>query len=113
VIIKIRHQNRVFSKSKNKKREECYGTTRFPTLHRIVITMSRALNRRLASYGATILHELLHVWIHTLEMNGFEFHTDPETAEAVEEEFVEVATLSVLKDFRRIVGRIGRKHNGK
>lgn len=36
-----------------------------------LITISSKLNTTVAEYGATVLHELLHLWVTILRKNGF------------------------------------------
>lgn len=94
--IKIRHVEKL---------KDAYGITSFPTNNRAVITISRQLNRLTASYGATVLHEMLHVWIRILAIRGFE--TDDET----EHKFIYAAERAVIVLFRKIVGKKkGRKN---
>ncbi len=93
MFIKIRHVEKI---------KGSYGETGFPTPRSAVITISRQLNKSLASYASTMLHELLHVWIRILAIKGFE--VDDET----EHDFIYAAEKRVLKEFKR-VHRMGRK----
>lgn len=93
--IKIRHVEKL---------DDAYGTTSFPSKNKAIITISRELNRLTASYGATMLHEMLHVWIRILAIRGFE--TDDKT----EHKFIYAAERAVVVLFRKIVGKKkGRK----
>lgn len=92
--IKIRHAKRVAG---------AYGNTSFYGPKKAIITISRALNRRLSTYAATLLHELLHVWTKILENFGFEI--DDKT----EHDFIYACERAILKEFRAIVGKKGRK----
>ncbi len=78
-----------------------YGETRFPTPNKAIILISRRLNRRLASYGATLLHELLHAWVHVLGQKGFTLDDE------AEHDFIYAAERAVLIEFRKI--KRGRK----
>jgi hypothetical protein len=49
---------------------QCYGITRYVSPKKIKVEMSLSLNKDLAEYGSTLLHELLHVWIVILRSNG-------------------------------------------
>ncbi len=100
MTIKTRHYKRVIADDG----DECFGNTVFVTNRRIVIRMSRRLNKTVAQYAATLLHELLHVWIHVLGLMGFPVKNDPE------ERFVYAAERAVLKEFRKEFKR--RKANG-
>ncbi len=86
-----------------KKLEGSYGETRFPAPHRITVLINQQLNRRLASYASTLLHELLHVWIYVLGLKGFEVE------DKVEHDFIYAAEREVLVQFRKIVGKKGGK----
>jgi len=92
--IKIRHLETL---------DDAYGTTAFPSHNRAIITISRRLNRLTATYGATVLHELLHVWVHILAKNGFEMDDKTEHA------FIYAAEKIVVTEFRKTVGRQRRK----
>lgn len=48
----------------------CYGLTRYLSPKKVVVEMSLDLNKDLAEYGSTLLHELLHVWLVILKANG-------------------------------------------
>ncbi len=72
-----------------------YAETTFPKPGTVVITISRELNRSLASYGTTVLHELLHAWMHILETKGF----DPE------HDFVGAVEKDALRHFTRVYGK--------
>ncbi len=87
--IKIRHVEKI---------PGSYAETTFPAPHKAVITISRQLNKSLASYGTTMLHELLHVWMQILLANGF----DPE------HDFVDATEKDALRHFQRVYGK-GRK----
>ncbi len=86
MTIKIRHVKHL---------KGSYGDTAFPAPGKIVITINRKLNRSLASYGTTLLHEILHAWMHILEINGF----DPE------HDFVDATEKDALRHFKRVYGR--------
>jgi hypothetical protein len=49
---------------------QCYGITRYMGRKKIAIDISMELNKDLAEYGSTLLHELLHVWLVILRSNG-------------------------------------------
>lgn len=93
-MIKIRH-------AKNLKDE--YGTCSFPTPHKALITISRKGNGYLAGYAATMLHEMLHVWIRILAKKGFKVEDD------VEHEFIYAVERDMLRQFKKVIGKIGRK----
>lgn len=94
MIIKIRHV-------RDLKHE--YGECSFPTPHKAVITISKKGNGYLAGYASTVLHEMLHVWCRILAKKGFE--VDDET----EHKFIYAVEKDLLKQFKKIVGKIGRK----
>lgn len=89
MTIKIRHVEKLRS---------LYGECHFVTKNKTVITVARSKNRRLATYGATVLHELLHAWVRILEWNGFEIDDE------VEHEFLYAVEQAVVRLFRDIVG---------
>jgi len=76
-----------------------YGETSFPGPKKAVITIARNMNRRMHTYSSTMLHELLHVWTHVLELNGFKMD------EEVEHDFIYATERAVVKKFRQIVGK--------
>ncbi len=90
MIIKIRHVEKLGSS---------YGESEFVSRNKMLITIARQRNRRLATYSATLLHELLHVWVWVLEINGFE--VDDKT----EHKFIEAVEQAVVRLFRDVVGR--------
>ncbi len=90
MIIKVRHVEKL---------RGLYGECDFSTKNKTVITIARSKNRRLATYGATLLHELLHAWVRVLEMNGFEIDDE------VEHEFIDAVEQAVVQLFRDIAGR--------
>jgi hypothetical protein len=94
MVIKIRHARDL---------KDDYGECWFPTAHKAIITISRKGNGYLAGYASTILHELLHVWIRILAKKGFE--VDDKT----EHDFIYAVERDMLRQFRKIVGKIGRK----
>ena len=94
MIIKIRH-------AKDLKGD--YGECAFVGPHKAIITISKKGNGYLAGYASTVLHELLHVWIRILAKKGFE--VDDET----EHDFIYAVERDLLKQFKKIVGKIGRK----
>jgi len=98
MLIKIRHA---------KDLKDDYGECSFPTPHKAIITISKKGNGYLAGYASTVLHELLHVWIRILAKKGFE--VDDKT----EHDFIYAVERDLLKQFKKIVGRLGRKANGK
>ncbi len=71
------------------------GQTTFPAPGRAVITIDRSSNKTLAAYGATVLHELLHVWMHILQTKGF----DPE------HDFIDSTEKDALRHFQRVYGK--------
>ncbi len=82
--------------------KDSYGETMFPTRNKVVIRISRALNRLTATYAATLLHELLHVWVHVLSLRGFEMD------DAVEHKFIYAAEKAVVVEFKKIAKKKGR-----
>ncbi len=90
MTIKIRHVEKL---------RNLYGECSFASRNRTVITIARQGNRRLATYGATLLHELLHAWIRVLEMNGFKID------DKIEHKFIYAVEQAVVRLFRDIVGR--------
>ncbi len=98
MTITIRNQRRVVAKDG----DECYGLTLFPTNRRVVIRMSQRLNRTIAEYGATLLHELLHVWVHSLTILGWKsiYNGDSAAEDEAEESFVLAAERVVLREFK-------------
>ncbi len=90
MTIKIRHVEKLRS---------LYGECSFTSRNKTVITIARSRNRRLATYGATLLHELLHAWIRALEMSGFEIDDE------IEHKFIYAVEQAVVRLFRDIVGR--------
>ncbi len=89
MIIRIKHAKRL---------KGLDGQTTFPAPGRAVITIDKSSNRTLAAYGATVLHELLHVWMHILQTKGF----DPE------HDFIDSTEKDALRHFQRVYGK-GRK----
>lgn len=110
MIIKMRYQPRVFAEDG----DECYGLTIFPSPKRVMIRISRALNKTVAQYGATLLHELIHVWVHYLTTIGWEsiYGDDTKLENDVEEEFVLSAERVVLLEFKKYFKK-GERANGK
>jgi|ERR1019366_2323547 hypothetical protein len=98
MLIKIRHVKDI---------KGSYGECAFLTPHKAIITISKKANRYLAGYASTVLHELLHIWIRILAKKGFD--VDDETEHA----FIYAVEKDMLKQFKKTVGKIGRKHNGK
>ena len=90
MTIKIRHA---------KKLKDLYGNCAFPTASRVVITVNRQFNKRLATYAATLLHELLHAWIHILELNGLKVDDE------AEHKFIYATEQAVLREFRKLAPR--------
>ena len=90
MTIKIRHTEKL---------RDLAGECSFKTKNKTIITIARQGNRRLAEYGATLLHELLHVWIRILVMNGFQI------SDKVEHDFIYSVEQAVVRLFRDIVGR--------
>jgi hypothetical protein len=60
----------IIIKDKQRINGDCYGVTRYIGPKKIVVEMSLELNKDLAEYGSTLLHELLHVWLVILKANG-------------------------------------------
>lgn len=56
-------------KNVNKIKGRCYGVTKYVSKQKAVIELSLELNKDLAEYSSTLLHELLHVWIAILQAN--------------------------------------------
>ena len=94
MMIKIRHVKAL---------GDDYGECEFRGPHKAIITISRKRNKRLAGYASTVLHELLHVWIRILAKKGFD--VDDET----EHDFIYASEAAMLKQFKKIVGKIGRR----
>ncbi len=90
MTIKIRHTEKLHGS---------YGECAFNSKNKMVITIARERNRRLATYGATLLHELLHAWVRMLELNGFKVD------DKVEHKFIYAVEQAVVRLFRDIVGR--------
>lgn len=90
MVIKIRHVEKLRS---------LYGECAFTTKNKTIITIARQKNKRLATYGATVLHELLHVWVRILQTGGFKI------TDEVEHEFIDAVEQAVVRLFRDIVGR--------
>ena len=84
--IKVRHAAKIIGS---------YGETGFPSPNKAIITISRALNKSLASYASTLLHELLHVWIHVLSLKGFKIDDERE------HDFIYAAERAVLIEFKK------------
>jgi len=51
-------------------RDKCYGIARFISKNRILIEVSKSLNNTIGEYASTLLHELLHVWVAIVKING-------------------------------------------
>jgi hypothetical protein len=85
----------------------------------ILITISKKLNTTIAEYGATVLHELLHLWVTILRLKGFRATDDRE------HEFIDVVERAILilskKYLRRIPkgeqqnanSNLGKSRNGR
>jgi hypothetical protein len=94
MLIKIRHV---------KELKGDYGECAFVGPHKAIITISKKGNKYLAAYASTVLHELLHVWIRILAKKGFEVDDD------TEHDFIYASEAAMLKQFKKIVGKVGRK----
>lgn len=57
-------------KDRKKIKDGCYGITKYVSPKKIVIEISLSLNKDLAEYASTLLHEMLHVWVVILKSNG-------------------------------------------
>lgn len=90
MTIKIRHTERL---------RNLAGECSFKTKNKTIITIARQGNRRLAEYGATLLHELLHVWVRILVLNGFHI------SDQVEHKFIYAVEQAVIRLFRDTVRR--------
>ncbi len=90
MIVKVRHVEKLRS---------LYGECAFVSKNKTIITIARQRNKRLATYSATLLHELLHVWIRVMELNGFKVDDD------TEHDFIDAVEQAVLRLFKQVVGR--------
>lgn len=58
-------------KEVEKCRNGAYGNFLLRGAGTALITVSRKLNPTIDTYGATVLHELLHLWVTILRLKGF------------------------------------------
>lgn len=86
-----------------KKVKQCkngaYGNYLLRGRERADITISMKLNRTLADYGATLLHEVLHAWTTLMRKEGFKV-TDKK-----EHLFIYAAEKGILKAMKATLRR--------
>lgn len=80
-------------------RNGAYGNFLLRGAKSILITISLALNKRLDEYAATVLHELLHLWVTILRLKGFR------TTNIKEHKFIYAVERVVLRMARRYLRR--------
>ena len=68
-----------------------------------LITVSLKLNKTLAEWGSTLLHELLHLWTTLMRQNGLK------VTDAREHRFIYAAEREVLKVMVKYMKRRTRK----
>lgn len=80
-------------------RNGAFGNFLMRGRNRAVITISLKLNSKLAEYGATLLHELLHLWTTMMRLRGFK------VTDRVEHEFIYAAEDKILRAAKKYIGR--------
>jgi hypothetical protein len=80
-------------------KNDAYGNFLLRGTKSALITISLALNKRIDEYAATVLHELLHLWVTILRLKGFV------TTNRREHDFIYAVERVILQKARRHLRR--------
>lgn len=90
---------RIELKEVKKCRNGAYGNFLLRGHSSALITVSQKLNDTVAEYAATVLHELLHLWITILRLKGFR------TTNVTEHKFINAAEQIILVAAKKYLKR--------